>query len=208
MGKDLKISDLDNQLISRTLDILQGEYSTAFRIATPHVPWRLVVAETSGNAGLFVKINFSGPDNQYSQELNVNPNGAEEISGTGSCNIEILGVAGNGVARCELTDPLNFQGVYSRTTGYFTVATWADFGNNNGYAPDFMNYLMIWASGNFDLRIVDINGTTIATYANLNPNDFITNGTMLPVSKRQKFQIQPAGGVGNVTYRGTWFNRH
>ena len=208
MGKTLTISDLDNQLISRTLEVQQAELSTVFRVATPHVKWRLVVAETSGNAGLFVKVIFAGPDNEYTQEFNVNPNGAEEISGSGACNIQIAGASGNATARCELTDPLSYQSVYSRTPGYATVVTWTDVGNNAGYPPDFMNYLMLWVSGTFDLRVNDISGFTVATYTNLNPNDFIRFGTMIPVSKRQKFQIQSAGGVGAVTYRATWFNRH
>jgi len=206
--EQIKISDLDNQLISRTLDVLQGEYSTAFRVVTPHVQWRLVVAETSGVGGLLVKIDYAGPDNQYTQEFNVNPNGAEEISGNGACNIQIRGASGNATAKAELTNPIYWQGVYSRTTGYLNVTTWADVGNNGGYPPDFMNYLVPWVSGTFDLRVVDIGGVTVATYANLNPNDFIRFGTMIPVSKRQKFQIQSAGGVGTVTYRATWFNRH
>jgi len=207
MSLPVTISSLDNQLISRTLDIVQGEYSTVFRISRSHVLWRLVVAETSGTCGLFVRIRYTGADNEYHQSYNVNPNGAEELTGNGSCTIEILGVGGSGVARCELTDPLSFQGVYSTSQGYQTVTTWSAVGTNNGYAPDFMNYLVLWVSGSFDFRCVDINGTVVSTYTNLNPNDFLSNGTLIPLSKRMKYEIQSTGGVGSVVYRPTYFNR-
>ena len=198
-------ASLDKTLISRTLNIGLGEFVTAFRINNPHQVWRLTVAETSGVGGLLVRVLRADPANRFTSDFNVNPFGADSLTGTGACVVEIFSVAGAAVASACMDSGIGYQGVTVQDDNYVTVGAWANVGGNNGFAPNFANYLMLWVSGAFDLRIVDINGVVVATYVNLNPSDFLLN--TIPISKRSFYQIQATGAVGNVVYRPTWFNR-
>jgi len=198
-------TSLDRTLISRTLNIGLGEFVTAFRLNNPHQVWRLTVAETAGTGGLLVRVLRADPANRFTNDFNVNPFGAESFTGTGACVIEIFSVFGAATASASIDSGIGFQGVYVQDDNYVRVGAWANIGGNNGFAPNFANYLMLYVSGAFDLRVVDINAVVVATYVNLNPNDFLLN--TIPISKRSSYQIQATGAVGNVTYRPTWFNR-
>lgn len=193
-----------NQLLSRSVEVLNGISSLVLSYNDPAEAYRLFIQETTSTSVVKVELVFGYEATSETIILYCNPGGAIEYFHTKPCEIRAQGMTADatisiGIERdpCVIT-----QRVTSSSTQALTNAAFVDLGDNNGSAPAYTNQVSLYPNGNIDIQIIDISVTpnqTIFTKLNLDEAaDFLR---FIQLGNRYKIQAQsvnPNGLIGTV----------